>query len=263
MIESDRNRYSLNASRRIPDATIESIERIDAVLERGIESNLGNESVIEKCFSKACSLETDSPGYWLLMVRLAEAALLCAGNYADNCEFKAAGDLLVNPREILVYRKSGGRPQVKNRHERLSDQLREEGDESRHWMKLFPSRFFLEVTKPPLLPLLTKILRESVRISPDYIQRLEEGQQRIAETLSFLNAWRISGPVDLWKRLRAISASEREFVESHLCRFDAREFHRIGASLRRCLSVPDARSPFLAEPNPTATSCKRAAFSVI
>ena len=28
------------------------------------------------------------PWYWLLMARLAEAALLCAGNYADNCEYQ-------------------------------------------------------------------------------------------------------------------------------------------------------------------------------
>ena len=35
--------------------------------------------------------------YWLTYVRIREAALLCAGNYADNGEYQAAGDLLVNP----------------------------------------------------------------------------------------------------------------------------------------------------------------------
>ena len=44
-----------------------------------------------------------NPVYWLLLVRLNELALLCAGNYADNCEFSAAGDLLLNPRKMMVH----------------------------------------------------------------------------------------------------------------------------------------------------------------
>lgn len=45
--------------------------------------------------------------YWLTYARLFELALLCAGNYADHFEFAAAGDLLVNPRLILIHLKSG------------------------------------------------------------------------------------------------------------------------------------------------------------
>ncbi len=39
-----------------------------------------------------------TPEYWLMVCRISEMALLCAGQYADGCEFSAAGDLLVNPR---------------------------------------------------------------------------------------------------------------------------------------------------------------------
>jgi hypothetical protein len=215
-----------------------------------------NEALIEECLSAAADLRFDGPEYWLLMVRLAEATLLCAGNYADNCQFTAAGDLIVNPREILVYRKPSGRPELKNRHVRLSDQFGDEDAEKRNWKKFFPSRFFLEVTKPPLLPLLTKTLKASDWISSDYIQRLDEGQQQVAKTLTFLNSWRVSDAMDLWTRLRTSSVKEKNFVKSHLCKFGQRVFRQIGVSLRRCLSEPNACSPFLSDPSATEIRLK-------
>jgi hypothetical protein len=237
---------SLSVCSCTPGTALGKLAEIDAELERKVESGLTNEQLIERCLFGATSLETTGRSYWLILMRLAEAALLCAGNYADNCEYKAAGDFIVNPREILIYRKTGGSPMIKKRHGRLSEQFGVEGGERLRWMKLFRSSFFLKVTKPPLLQHLTKTLRESAWISRDYIHRLEQGQQHIARTLAFLAAWRISDSEELYRRLKVDPEKERTFAESHLCRFDTRVFHQIGASLRRCLAVPDATSPFLA-----------------
>jgi hypothetical protein len=228
---------------------LDSIVRINAEIEREVASHLVNEKVIEDYWSRARRLDGDSPKYWLLLVRLAEAALICAGNYADNCEYEAAGDFLVNPREILVHILADGRSTVKNRHGRLSEQFGLEGAEHHHLMKLFSVGVYLEMTKAPLLPHMTKVLRKSEWISPAYLQRLEKGQRRIADTLAFLAAWRIFDSAALWQRLQVTSAQERAFAESHLCRFDTRVFHQIGASLQRSLAEPDYRSPFLAGPN--------------
>jgi|FrelakmetLWP11LW_1041352.scaffolds.fasta_scaffold15553_1 hypothetical protein len=224
---------------------LESIIRINAELEHEVDSCLMNERVIEKYWSRVRRLEGDGPGYWLLMARLAEAALLCAGNYADNCEYEAAGDFLVNPREILVHNRGDGLSTTKTRHKRLSEQFGIEGVERHNSMKQFSAGVCLEITKPPLLPLMTQVLRKSERLSTEYLQRLEEAQRRIADTLAFLAAWRVFDSAKLWQRLQESSARERVFAESNLCRFDARVFHRIGADLQRSLAEPDYRSSFL------------------
>jgi hypothetical protein len=235
------------SSRQMPAARhcLESIARINAELEHEVVACLMNEGVIERWWSRACRLGGDCPGYWLLMAQLAEAALICAGNYADNCEYEAAGDLLVNPREILIHPRGEGRSTAKNRHGRLSEQFGLEVAEGHNSLKLFSAGMRLETSKPPLLPWMTQVLRSSERISTEYLQRLEDAQRRIADTLAFLAAWRVFDSAELWRRLQESSARERVFAEFHLCRFDARVFHRIGTDLRRSLAEQDYRSPFL------------------
>jgi hypothetical protein len=234
--------------RHIPEAeqTLEFITRINAELERTVSALLMTEKSIESCWSQARRLKADSPSYWLLLVRLTEAALLCAGNYADNCEYEAAGDFLVNPREILVHRRGDGRSTAKNRHGRLSEQFGLEGVAGPNSMKAFAASVCLEIAKPPLLAHMTQVLKKSERISPEYLQRLEEGQRRIADALAYLAAWRVSDSAELWRRLQESSVREKVFAESNFCRFDAQVFHRVGADLRRSLAEPAFRSPFLA-----------------
>jgi hypothetical protein len=152
----------------------------------------------------------------------------------------------VNPREILVHKRGDGRSTAKNRHGRLAEQFGLEGGERHNSVKRFSASVYLEITKPPLLPHMAWVLGESGCISQSYIHRLEELQCRIADALAFLAAWRIFDSAELWRRLEASSPRERVFAESHLCRFDVRVFHRIGADLRRSLAEPDCFSPFLA-----------------
>jgi hypothetical protein len=245
--------------RRMPDAeqASESIVQINTEIGRAPSPLLMTEKVVERCWLQARRLKSEGQSYWLLLVRLAEVALLCAGNYADNCEYEAAGDLLVNPREILVHRRADGRSTAKNRHGRLSEQFGLEGVERLRSMKRFSAGICLEITKPPLLPHMERVLRESGCISQSFIQRLEEGQRRIANTLAFLAAWHVFDSAQLWRRLQVSSARERLFVESHLCRFDTRVFHEIGEDLRRSLAEPGFESPFLAEPHVADNELKR------
>lgn len=79
---------------------------------------------------------SDQSFYWLLMARIFELALFCAGHYADNCEFSAAGDLLVNPRKVLIHRKGYPHSRVKQRHGRISDQLNNSGKRRNHFLLL-------------------------------------------------------------------------------------------------------------------------------
>ena len=58
-----------------------------------------NERVIEDLIEELDEITPiKDQGYWLTLTRINELALVCAGNYADNCEFSLVGDLLVNPR---------------------------------------------------------------------------------------------------------------------------------------------------------------------
>lgn len=221
------------------------VVRMNAAIECEVAARITNESVIEGWWSRARSFEAQGPDYWLLLARLAEAALLCAGNYADNCEYEYAGDLLVNPREILIHPRAGGGSMAKNRHGSLSSQFGFSGSSRLRSMQNFSAGVFLEVTRPPLLPLMTQVLKESEWIATEYLQRLEAAQRRIADTLAFLAAWRVWDAVDLLRRMHASTAEERRFVESRLCRFDTGIFDRIGADLRRSVEEPGFRSPFL------------------
>jgi hypothetical protein len=223
----------------------ETVARINAEIENKAASLLMNESMIENCLRDIQKIEADLPSYWLLLVRLAEAALLCAGNYVDNCQFEAVGDLLVNPREIIVYNLANGSSEAKNRHGRLSEQLATDGIQHSDWMKQFSASMFLKTTKLPLIPCLTQVLRNSERISAAYLSWLEANQCRIVETLTFLSAWGIADSVELWRRLQG--SSERELLKSNLCRFDTQVFYQIGYCLKQSLEDQDYQSPFLVQ----------------
>ena len=224
------------------------IARISAEIEREVSLHLLNEKIIEKCWSQASQLEGCCPiSYWLLVARIAEATLLCAGNYADNCEFEATGDLLVNPREIIIHSGNGGQSIAKRRHGRISAQFVPTGVVRKEQMKSFYSRISLETTIQPLLPHMTQVLKECGFISQFYLRRLEDCQRQIADTLGFLSALRVFDAAELFRRLEASSPRERAFVESQLCRFDAQVFHQIGEDLQRNLVEPNYSSPFLTD----------------
>ena len=222
----------------------EAVARINAEIENASASSLINESMIENWLRDIRNIAADHPGYWLLLVRLTEAALLCAGYYVDNGQFEAVGDLLVNPREIMVYSLADGSSTAKNRHRRLSEQFTLDGIQGRDWMRRFSTSTLLRTTKLPLIPHLAQVLGNSDRISPSYLGRLAERQHRIVATLTFLAAWPIHDSVELWRRLH--DASEREFVESNLCRFNTQVFDQIGDCLKQSLADPYYQSPFLA-----------------
>ena len=220
----------------------EFLNQVDHALERGVSSRLLDECSIEGHWTAVKDLDWGCSAYWLLIARIAEAALLCAGNYADNCEYRAAGDLLVNPREIRIRNVQSS---TKNRHGRLSDQLMESGSDRRVWMRDFDAQNHLDVTKPPLLPHMAQVLRDSGRISREYLERFQKMQCRIADTLAFMAAWGLTDSTGLWRRMETCSAAEREFALSNHCGFDTGVFQQLGRDLRQAMARSDYRSSFL------------------
>jgi hypothetical protein len=192
-----------------------------------------NEASIERFLKILEDSDTsDQPCYWLAMARIFELALFCAGNYADNCEFPAAGDLLVNPRKILIHQKGYPNSLVKERHGRISGQLNKGGRYRKHSPGLLKHEISVEITKPAILPYLFERMQHGQRIAAWYLRTAEDRMKKIADTIGFLSAWPVSRFEDLHRRMQTASPKTRRFIVAHLCRFDTRYFQRLGREIK-------------------------------
>lgn len=187
----------------------------------------------------------EPPAYWLLLMRLNELTLLCAGNYADCCELCAAGDLLVNPREVRVA--VGHRRQTvrKWRHGRMTAQFGPAGRPMQDAVRWLKTETDIADTTPALLPGLFQLLENSGRVAPAYLAHCRRRMERIADTIAFLTSWQIFDAEALCRRITAAVNGSRAFIETHLCRFDNRLFVELGGTIRRQLADSEFQSEWL------------------
>jgi len=186
----------------------------------------------------------DRPVYWLAMSRLLELSLICAGHYADNCEFSEAGDLLVNPRKVLIYRKGYPYSLVKQRHGRLTDQLNTSQICRGLCLLKVKDEIHVEVVKPAVLPYLLEQIEQSCQIASWYLLDVQERMKKIADTIGFLSAWSLSGFEDLHHRLQHISSDTRRFFSDHQCNFNTCYFVRLGREIPRVIENNEKYSEF-------------------
>lgn len=204
------------------------------------------ESLLEEKFEHLTKIVTAwDPMSWLTLARLNEMALFCAGNYADSCEFSAAGDLLVNPRLILVHIRGLREPVGKERHTMLTEQFRWVSGTQQgviHWLKRHTT---LETKKEPLLPLLYRLLENSGCISTEYLEWARARMEKIADVIGFLSAWNLTDSLDLYRRMQTESGASRAFIEENLCRFGLGTFEDLGRDLYTLARQGTCRSRFL------------------
>ena len=207
-----------------------------------------NEQTIEKFLHniKADHINPRSV-YWLMMTRLLELSLICAGHYADNCEFSAVGDLLVNPRKILIHRKGYPRPLVKQRHGRITEPLNHEKKCRQLFLLQVKHEVRVEVSKPAILPYLLERIERSGQIASWYLRDVQERMKKIADTIGFLSAWSLSKFEVLHHRMQKMSAKTRRFVADHQCNFDTRYFVRIGREIPKIIENPKEYSEFITD----------------
>ena len=213
----------------------ESIHRLNRKIDRLSVPYAINEPLIESLLQKLESTALfDHPLYWLTMARITEVSVLCAGHYADNCEFQAAGDLLLTPRKIYVQVPPGDRLIVKTRHGRLSDQLSQQHDGAISLKDVQP-----EIVTPAILPYLHGRLEQSCFFSADYVDNVAVRMLRIADTMTFLATYQTFTNQALHQKVSAADEKERAFVERHLCRFSDNGLHRICGKIERLVAVTD------------------------
>jgi len=220
---------------------------LNAELDRITTGRLVNETAIEGWLDRLqASASVNDPCFWLLMAKLTELAVVCTGRYADACELAAAGDLLVNPREIRVHF-HGDKPTavVKHRRQALSTQFNSTRAPHLDFIRRMHQTAAVEIVKAPLLTFLTDMLETSGLLSACYLDKVRARMNRIAETIGFLCSWQVTDAVDLNCRLGAATRETRQFVQSHLCNFDLSLFVALGHDVQRLASDVTASSDFL------------------
>ena len=216
--------------------------------EEGSPSRL-NEDLIE---SKLCEIEQIEPDcsetcelYWLTYARLFELALLCAGNYADHFEFTAAGDLLVNPRLIMIHFRRGCKEVKKDRHRKLTDQFRYVAGEREAIIQWLKEETIPETVEKPVLVHMHERMERSGYLSEEYLDLVENRMKRIADAIGFLASWHLADNSAFYLRVQCASPAERSFIEANLCRFDKEIFFELGQDLRKLVVDPYQKSRFI------------------
>ena len=182
----------------------------------------------------------------LVLARLAELALLQAGNCADAAQFSLAGDLLINPRQVEVYVRGRPRPLVRPRHRCLSDILGLT-DSPGHRAAWLASHTYPVIRRQALLPELRVLMADCGLFGEEYLSDLSRRMTRVAETLSFLAAWQIFDDRELCRRLAQAGEGEREMLESAMCRFEPAVFCVLGGEIRRLKGGMHADHPTVHE----------------
>ncbi len=198
-----------------------------------------NERVIEELMVELDKINPiKNYGYWLTLARINELALVCAGNYADNCEFSLVGDLLANPRLTLVHLFGSNQAVIKKRHSPLSKQFHQVAyDLPRAWQWL-TRETLLEIKKEALLPEIRKRLENSSQIFPEYLDSVEQRKRCMTDLIGFFASAGISDNVVLHAWLKKASREDRKLLESRLCRFNFEKFYEMGRHFREWAQTP-------------------------
>ncbi len=232
---------------RQPAAYAEPLLRLNALLDAAILPYEINEGRIENWMS---TLEgfTGKTGtiYWLLWIRLTEAALLCAGNYADNFEFTAAGDLLVNPRSIRIHIDGVREPVNKKRHLALTDQFNPVAKTQAGITRWLSKNTHPEIIRKPLLPDLCERLESAGVVSVKYLDSVYRRMNKIADVIGFLSAYHLSDSQMLYKKLHSVNA-ESDFIRSNLCNFNCDIFFGLGHEILKSIENDGYKSVFIGD----------------
>jgi hypothetical protein len=166
--------------------------------------------------------------YELTRVRLHELLLLCAVNYANNCEYAAVGDLMFNPRLTLVHIRGRHESLVKERHSPLTEQFKNSlrtHAEVVAWLRDWTA---VEIRKKPLIPHSYEILEKAAFVPGGYLDSAWKRASQIADLSAFLCCQGFRERLELDKWLGTASPSDRALMKSRLLPLEWRVFRDLG-----------------------------------
>jgi hypothetical protein len=205
-----------------------------------------NEKFIESKIDELDEIQNSGFIYQLTQARITELALICAGNYADNFEFTAAGDLLVNPKSIRIHIDGVREPVNKKRHVAITDQFNGIAKTQTGIIRWLSKKTHLEITKKPLLPDLYERLISAGIISVKYLDSVYRRMNKIADVIGFLSAYHLSDSQMLYKKLHSVNA-ESDFIRSNLCNFNCDIFFGLGHEILKSIENDGYKSVFIVD----------------
>jgi hypothetical protein len=161
--------------------------------------------------------------------RLHELLLLCAANYANNCEYGPVGELMFNPRLTLVHVRGRHEPVVKERHMPLSEQFMDMAGTRTEVVLWLKEETTLEIKKKPLIPHSYEILERCRFVSREYLDSTQDRAVQIADLSAFLSCRGFEERLELDAWLRSASQGDRALMESRLLRLDWGRFQKLGS----------------------------------
>jgi hypothetical protein len=179
--------------------------------------------------------------YWLTLAQINELTILCTENYAHNGELTLVGDLLLNPRLILVHIRKENRPMVKKRHTLLTEQFRFAAETVPgviEWLKTKPC---LEIKKEALLPHHHQRLEKSGYFRKEYFESLTHRKIKVPELTGFLSGIGSIETFDFHQWLQEASPSERELIKSKFCPCDRNLYFELGTKIYSYDTIEECR----------------------
>ena len=170
--------------------------------------------------------------YFQTRARLHELLLLCAANYANNCELRAMGDLMFNPRLTLVHVTGFRLPLTKARHTPLTEQFADKAETRSGVVQWLKRETTLEIRKKPLIPHSLAILESSGFISEGYLESARSREVQIADLIAYLSCGGFEDRLSLENWIRCASQSDKDEMNSRFIELDWRVFWELGSWVR-------------------------------
>ena len=235
-----------NAAEDLRPAGARALAAYNQVLTGQADPARINEKFLEDKISELNLMDHwPGPAFWLTMARITELTLYCAGNYADSGELRAVGDLLFNPRQVLVHVRGQDQALVKDRHRPLTEQFSHMAADRAGVIEWLKKQTKLEISRPPLLPELFRNMTESGFLSDEYLADVDDRMKKIADVAGLVASCPCPPHLDFTEYLARSSPSARSYLESRLCGFNLETFHRLGLEVKVCWENHHPESSFL------------------
>jgi hypothetical protein len=219
--------------------------KLNASLEKDAHLSRLNEALLEKRLSELEGIgSTRGAAYGLTLARINELALLCAGTYADQCEVQGLGDLLLNPRRILVHIKGMPEYVVKERHTGLTEQFADVAGTTVGVVAWLRDETVLEIKEKALLPHLYDMLCDSRVVSHEYLDSVRIRSRKIVDLSGFLASGHFSNGLEFHQWFQHAGDADKKSVDSKFCRFDTRIFFELGNDFQKILRMKAVQRSF-------------------
>jgi hypothetical protein len=210
---------------------IRKLLKYNKELEKQADLTKLNENFLELKLEELKSLLSASDSIeTFTLARLMELALICAANYAKNGCIAEVGDLIFNPRLILIHIRGESCPVIKERHTPLTIQFESRGLSRADVVTWLKYNTVIETVKEPILPVLLNLL-DIKGCSGAYLESVRERMSMVAAITA---QWPLSAAqkkMDSSGGIASIFKNGRKSLEKYFHGLDKTTFDDLGEKI--------------------------------